>query len=112
VGVVEDACSLQGAEIEEQRRRHEALGRSAAAVEREATAIHVRFGEALDRELLDEMIRVERDCCPFFLIEYDDAERCLSVAVDEPRMAPALDVIAERMAKPDSRPDPYPAPRA
>jgi hypothetical protein len=108
---VDDACSLQGAEIDEQRRRHEALGRSASAVEREATAIHVSFGESLDREVLDEMIRVERACCPFFLIDYDDAERRLSVAVDDPRMAPALDVIAERMATAGSPPDPRPLPR-
>jgi hypothetical protein len=100
---MENACSLRGAEIDEQRRRHEALGRSAAAVEREASAVHVRFDGTLDRGLLDEMIRVERRCCPFFRIDYDEGERRLSVAVDDPHMAPALEILAERLGEHGAR---------
>jgi hypothetical protein len=92
-----DACGLRGAEIDEQRRRHEALARSATHVERQATTIRLRFDDSLDRGLLDEMIRVERSCCPFFRIDYDENERRLSLAVNDPAMAPALEVIAERL---------------
>ena len=94
---MENACSLQGHEVEEQRRRHEALARSATGAVFDGEAVTVSFGESLDRALLDDMIAVERRCCPFFDIAYDEGTRLLRIGVRDPSMAPALDVIAERL---------------
>ena len=52
---------------------------------------------SVDRDLVAELVDVERACCPFFDIGYDDSRNVLSIAVREREHVPALDVVAEAL---------------
>ena len=60
---------------------------------RESLWLEVRFEPSYDRALLDELVAVERECCPFLTIETGDAR--LRIAVDEHDDTPMLDVFTE-----------------
>jgi hypothetical protein len=51
-------------------------------------------GASADDALIDELIAVERSCCPFFTLEWEPGERRLTVTVEAPEHEPALDAIA------------------
>jgi hypothetical protein len=53
----------------------------------------VDFAAAPDRGLLDTTIKVERGCCSFFALAYDEAARRLTVTVADPERRSALDAI-------------------
>ena len=44
------------------------------------------------------MIAVERECCPFFVFDFDERARRLEVSVRDDEHAPALDAIASILA--------------
>jgi hypothetical protein len=64
---------------------------------REGEAVLVGFKPGFDREALDELIAVERECCPFFEFGLDEERRRLRVTVRDPEFAPALDAIAAQI---------------
>jgi hypothetical protein len=53
----------------------------------------VRFGPGLDHALLQETLAVERDCCPFLGLAYAPSTGLLTVSVDQPALANALDAV-------------------
>jgi hypothetical protein len=89
-------CTLtpEGARL--QARRYEGVAPSVTGVERSPQAVRISFDAQVDRALLDELIEVERECCLFFRLDFDEHERALTVAVEQAEHAAALDVIAER----------------
>jgi len=87
-------CRLDLAGLRDQRERYRALARHVTAIDRRPAAIEVRFAPELDAGLLDEALAVERECCPFFRLEYDAASRLLSASVEHEDQAPALEAIA------------------
>jgi hypothetical protein len=87
-------CSLDEQGLREQRARYARLALSVTAVDRREGSIRFRFGEELDLQLLEEMVRVERDCCPFFRFAFDEEGRALTVSVEERELLPALEAIA------------------
>jgi hypothetical protein len=87
------ACRLDGAELRGQADRYRQLGATATRVERENGTLTTRFSADLDERLLDETIAIERDCCSFFDISYQRAERRLAISVHDPEHAPALDAL-------------------
>lgn len=86
-------CRLDLAGLRGQRDRYRALARHVTAVDRCPAALEVRFGPGLDDRLLDETLRVERECCPFFRLDYDPVDRTLSVSVEHAGQEPALEAI-------------------
>ena len=56
--------------------------------------MRVRFDASLDRDLLDDTVRIERACCPFFAIAFDERARRLTISVAGLDHAPALDALA------------------
>jgi len=60
----------------------------------------VGFARDYDRAALDELIAVERECCPFFTFGFDEQCRRLVVGVVERDAAAALDAFAEAFARP------------
>jgi hypothetical protein len=88
------SCSLSPDGLQRQRARHAGLAPQVVSGWREGEALVLCFAEGYDRELLAEMVAVERECCPFFRFAVDDAERSLTVRVDDPAYAPALDALA------------------
>ena len=94
------SCALDARGMREQRARQERLAPSVTGVTQRPTALLIDFASGFDRRALDEMIEVERQCCPFFRLEFDDQARRLSVAVDDPEHAAALEVLAAALAAP------------
>jgi hypothetical protein len=54
----------------------------------------VDLDEQVDTELVDETIAIERECCPFFTLDWEPERRRLTVAVSQAEHEPALDAIA------------------
>lgn len=86
-------CHLDLEGLRRQRERYRTIGRHAIASDRRHCVLEVDFDPDLDEGLLHEALRVERQCCPFFRLDYDPGRRRLSVSVD-PEHEPALAAIA------------------
>jgi hypothetical protein len=43
---------------------------------------------------VDELVAVERECCPFFMIRWEPEPRRFSIAVRRPEEEPALEAVA------------------
>jgi hypothetical protein len=97
VRAVVPSCTLDEAGLAAQQRRSARLGPSVEDVAREGEAVLVGFKPGFDREALDELIAVERECCPFFEFGLDEERRRLRVTVSDSEFAPALDAIAAQI---------------
>lgn len=86
-------CGLDQAGLNEQLARYRRLGTGAMVTRRSPLELAVDFAAEPDRGLLDTTIEVERGCCSFFALQYDEAARRLSVAVADPERRAALDAI-------------------
>jgi hypothetical protein len=45
-------------------------------------------------KLVDELVAIERECCPFFTLDWEPDRRRLTVSVSQAEHEPALDAIA------------------
>jgi hypothetical protein len=86
-------CGLDQAALTEQLTRYRRLGAGAAVTRRSPLELVVDFAAEPDRGLLDTTMQVERGCCSFFALDYDEAARRLTVAVADPERQGALDAI-------------------
>ena len=91
------SCALDEAGLAAQRARYARLAPTVSRIEREAEAVLIEFREQFDRQTLDETLAVERQCCPFFLFEFDDSRRRLRATVREAEQTPALDAMAQAL---------------
>ncbi len=91
------SCALDEAGVRVQRARYSLLAPSVTRLEREDAAVVIEFKEDFDRAALDEALAVERECCPFFLFEFDESERRLRTMVRQVEQLPALDAIARAL---------------
>jgi hypothetical protein len=87
-------CRLDPNGFRAQRERYGKLGAAAEEVQRSRGSLSVRFGEQLDRVLLEETIAVETECCPFFSFDYSAPERLLRIGVETAEQDAALDALA------------------
>ena len=87
------SCSLDRDGRARQIARYAALAPSVRSAERDSLALEVTFEPGYDRALLDELVAVERECCPFLEIEVADAR--LRIAVEEHDDTPMLDVFTD-----------------
>lgn len=90
------SCSLDNDGRAEQLARYAALAPSVRGVERDERSLSVDFAADVDRGVLDELVAVERACCPFLEIEVGATR--LRIAVTSADDAPMLDVFAEALA--------------
>jgi hypothetical protein len=60
------------------------------------TAERLRPGSPLG--LVEETLRIERACCPFFELDLDPERRVMTVGVSSEEYVPALDAIAYSMS--------------
>ena len=93
-------CALDEAGRDAQRDRYLRLATTVAHFGRSSEAIVVEFTEQLDRATLQRVIAVERECCPFFGLEYEEDVRRLVVTVAEPAHDAALDAIEHALRLP------------
>jgi hypothetical protein len=100
------SCTLDDAGVQAQQARHARLAPSVVNVERRPDTLLFGFAEDYDRRALDEMVAVERQCCPFFEFAFDEGKRELTVGVKEREMLPALEAIATHLLRRgEARPD-------
>jgi len=88
------ACRLDAEGARQQAGRYRALAAHAEVVSRGPGTLVARFDSAVDKDLLAETLAVERDCCPFLELDYDEADRRLEISVGDRDLEPALDALA------------------
>jgi hypothetical protein len=86
-------CTLSVGGLREQESRAVSLRREVESVERGPGSLAVTFGAGVDRAVIDELIEVERGCCAFLAIGYDEHARVLSIGVEDRRHADVLDAF-------------------
>jgi hypothetical protein len=88
------SCALDAAGLARQQERHRRLAPDVVSMQRVGELLIVDFAPDFDRRTLEELIAVERECCPFFAFSYDADARRLEARVDNPEFVVALDAIA------------------
>jgi hypothetical protein len=87
------SCDLDAAGLSAQRERYRQVGDGAVVLERTQRHLVVEV-DAAAVDTATELVEVERECCPFFAIDWDPELRRLSIGVSEAEYEPALDAIA------------------
>jgi hypothetical protein len=96
------SCRLDAAGMREQRARYANLAGSVTSYRRKADVLEIEFDDGLQIDMLEQLIAVERECCPFFRLSFDREGKRLRVTVDDPEMLPALEAIAHGFSPPAS----------
>ena len=81
-----------------QRNRYRAVGHGSVLVERDARRRVIRVADDVQDDVVDELIRTERACCPFFELTWDAADRLLGISVATSEHEPALAAIDHALA--------------
>ena len=92
------SCALDDAGRREQSARYQRIAVAVRGLERRPEAIVVEFDARLDRQILEQALAVERECCPFFVFEHDEPGRRLRITVREAAQLPALEALAAAFA--------------
>lgn len=92
------ACCLGSDDLADQQARYVELARHVTAIERRGPRLVADLDETVDEAVVGELIAVERGCCPFFLLDYDEARRRLAVSVSDPAQEGELDSIEHALA--------------
>jgi hypothetical protein len=90
-------CHLDVGGLRVQADRYRRLGATATQIDRRDGLLDATFGDELDEGLLNQAIAVERGCCPFFVFDYRPAERRLTITVQQPGQAAALDALHDAL---------------
>jgi hypothetical protein len=90
-------CTLDESGMGKQRARYARIARSVTSFDRRADSIRLRLSADFDRRILDELMNVEAQCCPFFRFALAEAGTELTVSVDDAEMLPALEAIASQL---------------
>jgi hypothetical protein len=87
-------CALDESGLHSQLQRYRQAGRNARLIERTRCCLVADLDESIDAELVTEAIAVERECCPFIVLTWEQDRRRLTVSVSQAAHEPALDAIA------------------
>ncbi len=88
------ACSLDQAELRAQLARYRAIGSAADLLQWSRHRLVIRVGDRVSDPVVEELVAVERRCCPFFDLGWEPERRHLSISVSRSEEEPALDAIA------------------
>lgn len=88
------SCALDDAGLRLQLERYRQAGLGARLVDRTPRSLIVDLDQQIDTQLVEETITIERECCPFFTLDWQPELRRLTVAVSQTEHEPALDAIA------------------
>jgi hypothetical protein len=88
------SCVLDETGLRLQLERYRQVGASARLIDRTPRSLMVDLDEQVDTRLVAEAIAIERECCPFFTLDWESERRRLTVAVSQAEHEPALDAIA------------------
>jgi hypothetical protein len=87
------SCSLDEDGLRSQLERYRQAGVGARLNQRTPRLVIVDLDERVDAQLVERIVAVERDCCPFFTLDWEPERRRLTVAVSRAEHEPALDAI-------------------
>lgn len=92
-----NACSLDGAGLEARLVAAAEVGRASLLAHEEVGARHLlRFGiEPHVRARLEDIVRAERECCPFLSITLEERGSELELAIEAP---PGAEEMADALA--------------
>jgi hypothetical protein len=90
-------CTLDESGIGEQRARYARIARSVTSLDRRPDSIRLSLSADFDQRTLDELMKVEAQCCPFFRFALNEAGTELTVSVADAEMHPALEAIASEL---------------
>jgi len=88
------SCALDDAGLRLQLERYRQAGAGARLIDCTPRSLVVDLDEQVDTQPVDETIAIERECCPFFTLDWEPERRRLTVAVPQAEYEPALDAIA------------------
>ncbi len=88
------SCALDEAGLRLQLERYRRAGRGATLVERTPRRLVVDLDRGVDEKLMEEALAIERNCCPFFTLDWQPRRGRLTVAVAATEHEPALEAIA------------------
>jgi hypothetical protein len=88
------SCALDETGLRLQVERYRHAGKGASVVDRTSRRLVVELDQRVDASLVDATIAVERECCPFFTLDWQSVTRRLTVSVAADGHEPALDAIA------------------
>jgi hypothetical protein len=91
------SCSLDEVGKREQRARYALLAGSVTRLERQPATVSIHFDRDVDRPTLEQALGVERECCPFLRLAFDQRRRRLRATVADVDHVPALDAIADAL---------------
>jgi hypothetical protein len=95
-------CSLDEPDLRAQLARYRGVGKGAAILEQSRQRLVIRVGAATSDVVVDELVAVERRCCPIFDLGWEPHERRLSISVPGPEHESALDAIATALELSDA----------
>lgn len=88
------SCSLDRPSLERQLARYRAVGDDATLLERRRDRITITVGPSTPEPTIEQLIATERECCPFYELDYDRHRRSLVIGVSQAEHEPALAAIA------------------
>jgi hypothetical protein len=104
------SCALDGAGLTLQLDRYRRAGQGGRLIERTHRRFVVDLDDHVDGNLIGAAITIERECCPFFDLDWNPGQRRLTVSVSLREHEPALEAIAFALgldrAAPADRPVP------
>jgi hypothetical protein len=88
------SCALDETGLRSQLERYRQAGAGARIVDRTRRSLVVDLDRHVNARLVDEIIAIERECCPFFTVDWELDRKRLTVSVSEAAHEPALAAIA------------------
>jgi hypothetical protein len=82
---------LSDPELREQLARYRAVGDGAEILEWTARRRAIRVAGSVPEPVVEKVVEVERQCCPFFELSWERAARRLTISVSASDQEPALD---------------------
>jgi hypothetical protein len=86
-------CELDAEGLSAQRERYREAGQEAVVLKRSSRRLVVEVSPQA-ASAVPKLVEVERECCPFFEIDWDPGRRRFSIGVTDAEHEPALDAIA------------------
>jgi hypothetical protein len=87
------ACSLDEVGVRSQLARYRTVGEAATVLVLDRRRVSVHVGDEVPNTLIDELVAIERECCPFFELAWEPNARRLTVSVPDAEHEPALEAI-------------------
>jgi hypothetical protein len=92
---VPSPCTGDAALIKSQVARYRAAGEGAEVLARTPRILALRLSADANLDSVAQAVAVERECCPFYEIQFDREARELTFAVSQSDQEPALEGIAD-----------------